>query len=424
MRVAYFEPIGGASGNMLLGALIDAGADASAIESALRTVPVRKPWRFRAERSVKRGIAATYVSIEVPGEDGAPDHVHPSHGKASYGQASHGEVSLGEVSHGVRLADVLEILERSTLDGGQKLRARAIYTRLAEAEALVHGKPADAIHFHEVGETDAILDVAGACVALDLLRVDAVRCAPFPTGRGSISMQHGAYPNPPPATAELLRGFATYDGGVDGEMVTTTGAAILTTLAATSRGERPRMVAERIGYGAGTSDFPIPNVLRVSVGEAVEAAATAAGETTSDEVVVLEANVDDMSPQYFELALERVFAAGALDAWLVPIVMKKSRPGILFGAIAPLDRERACARAMLAETTTLGVRVRRERRHTVERRVDEVSTALGTVRVKTAVVDGRLRRTLEYADVVRIARELGRPIADVARELEKRLPEP
>lgn len=406
MRIAYFEPIGGASGNMLLGALIDAGADAAAIESALRTIPVRKPWRFRAERSVKRGIAATYVSIEVPGEDGAPDHVHASH---------------GEASHGVRLANVIEILDRSTLDARQKLRARAIYTRLAEAEAVAHGETPDAIHFHEVGATDAILDVAGACVALDLLRVDAVRCAPFPTGRGSISMQHGAYPNPPPATAELLRGFATYDGGVDGEMVTTTGAAILTTLAATSSGERPEMIAERIGYGAGTSDFLIPNVLRVSVGEAAEAFNSA--EAMSDEVVVLEANVDDMSPQYFELALERVFAAGALDAWLVPIVMKKSRPGILFGAIAPLDREQACAHAMLVETTTLGVRVRREHRRVLERRIAEVSTELGVVRVKTAVVDGRPRRTLEYADVVRIARERHRPIAEVARELERCLPE-
>jgi pyridinium-3,5-bisthiocarboxylic acid mononucleotide nickel chelatase len=408
MRIAYFEPIGGASGNMLLGALIDAGADAGAIESELRTIPVRKPWTLRLSRVVKVGIAATHVSIDVPGEDGAPDHVHHPR---------------GHDPHGVRLADVLAILAGSALDDGQRRRARAIYERLAEAEALVHGEPVDAIHFHEVGATDAILDVAGACVALDLLGVDAVRCAPFPAGRGALTMQHGAYPNPPPATAELLRGFATYDGGVDAEMVTTTGAAILTTLATTSRGERPAMITERIGYGAGSSDFPIPNVLRVSVGEAVVAAATAAAETTSD-VVVLEANVDDMSPQYFELALERVFAAGALDAWLVPIVMKKSRPGIIFGAIAPLDRERACAHAMLTETTTLGVRVRREHRHTLARSVEEVSTALGVVRVKTAVVDGRPRRTLEYADVLRIAREQSRPIPEVARDLERLLAEP
>jgi uncharacterized protein (TIGR00299 family) protein len=408
VRIAYFEPIGGASGNMLLGALIDAGADAGAIETALRTIPVRKPWTLRLSRVVKVGIAATHVSIEVPGEDGAPDHVHHPH---------------GHNPHGVRLGDVLAILDGSALDDGQKQRARAVYQRLAEAEALVHGEPVDAIHFHEVGATDAILDVAGACVALDLLGVDAVRCAPFPAGRGAVTMQHGAYPNPPPATAELLRGFATYDGGVDAEMVTTTGAAILTTLATTSRGERPAMIAERIGYGAGTSDFPIPNVLRVSVGEAAETFPPADAEVTNDEVAVLEANVDDMSPQYFELALERVFAAGALDAWLVPIVMKKSRPGILFGAIAPLDREQACAQAILAETTTLGVRVRREHRYTLERRVDEVSTELGVVRVKTAVVDGRARRTVEYADVLRIAREQSRPISEVTRELERLLPE-
>lgn len=408
MRLAYFEPIGGASGNMLLGALIDAGADAAAVERALRSVPVRKPWRFQVERVVKRGIASAYVSIEVRGEDGSPDHVHREHSGAG---------------HGVRLADVVEILDRSALDGEQKRRAGAIYTRLAEAEARVHGEAVEEIHFHEVGETDAILDVAGACVALDLLGVEAIRCAPFPIGRGSISMRHGAYPNPPPATAELLRGFATFDGGVAGEMVTTTGAAILTTLATSGRAERPEMTVERIGYGAGTSEFPVPNVLRVSVGDARETEGHGGG-VHSDEVAVLEANIDDMSPQYFELALERVFAAGALDAWLAPIVMKRSRPGVVFGVIAPLDSERACARAMLVETTTLGVRVRRERRYVLERRVDEVSTPLGVVRVKTATIDGRARRTLEYADVVRIAREQSRPVAEVARDLENLLREP
>jgi uncharacterized protein (TIGR00299 family) protein len=391
MTTAYFELIGGASGNMLLGALLDAGASAAELERALRTIPVSKPWSLHVSRTDKRGIAATLVEIIVPGEDGAPDHVHGGHGR------------------GIALAGVLAILDASGLTAAQKERARAIYTRLAEAEARAHGATVETVHFHEIGETDAILDVAGVCVLLDALGVERVACSAFPLGSGHIRMQHGTYPNPPPATADLLRGFATYDGGIAAEMVTTTGAAVLTTLAEPET-ERPAMRALRIGYGAGTSDFAIPNVLRVTVG-----AETGRGDARGDVVAVLETNVDDMPPQYFELALERAFAAGALDAWLAPVTMKKSRPGILFGVIAPLDREDACAEAMLTETSTLGVRIRHERRVVLERTLEDVETPFGTVRVKRATAAGRARRTLEYDDIVRIAREQRLPVAEVAR---------
>jgi len=397
--VTYFELIGGAAGDMLLGALIDAGASPEAVEAALRTIPVRKPWHWRVERTVRRGIAAARVAIEVPGEDGGPGHTH---------DGRHGD--------GTPLRDVLAIVAASGLSDRQKERASAVYRRLGEAEARAHGESVDAIHFHEVGETDAILDVAGVCVALDLLGAGEVRCSAFPIGRGSVRMLHGTYPNPPPATAELLRGLPTYDGGVEGEMVTTTGAAILSTIA--RAGERPAMIAERIGYGAGASDFAIPNVVRASVG-------TLTGDGAPDEnVVVLEANIDDMPPSHFELAIERLFAAGALDVWLASVYMKKSRPGFVLSAIAPPEREADCAAVMLAQTTTLGVRVRPQRRYVAERRVDEVATPAGTIRVKTAVVAGRPRRTLEYDDVARVARAQGRPFAEVAAELEKMLPPP
>ena len=287
---------------------------------------------------------------------------------------------------------------------------------MAEAEAKVHGSTPERIHFHEVGAADAILDVAGFCVALDLLGIERSYCSAYPLGRGTISIHHGRYPNPPPATAELLRGAPTYDAAIEAEMVTTTGAAILSTVVA-EPGLRPAMRAESIGYGAGSSDFAIPNVLRVSVG-------TPAGErlpVEADDVVVLEATIDDMSPQHFELAFERVLAAGAFDVWLLPVTMKKLRPAVLFGAGAPPEREAEVARAMLVETSTLGVRVRSERRHTLGRRIETVETPLGPVRVKTATVDGQPRRTLEYDDVARIARELGRPIAETAARLEEHL---
>ncbi len=410
MSVAYVEMIGGASGNMLLGALIDAGAPLAEVEAALRTIPV-DGWTFEHRRVIKRGIAALYVDFAIPGEDRDPN---PAGHEAAHGHAHEHEHAP---SHGRRLEDVLDVIDRSGLSVSQKARARTIYVRLGQAEAHVHGSTVDKIHFHEVGAVDAILDVAAACVALDLLGVEELFCSAFPTGRGVTSMHHGTYPNPPPATAELLRGAPTYDAGIEGEMVTTTGAAILTTLVR-EPGTRPALAAERIGYGAGRSDFAIPNVLRASVGRLV-AGVSLPG---SDEVVVLEANVDDMPPQHFELALERVLAAGAYDAWLAPISMKKSRPAILFGVLAPPEREAEVARAMLRETTSLGVRVRRERRYVLERRIDEIVTELGTVRVKTADVDGCLRQTLEYDDVVRIARERGRPVGEIAARLKELLP--
>ena len=400
MTAAYVEMIGGASGNMLLGALLDAGVDFAALDAALRTIPV-SGWSLERRRVVKRGIAAEYFDFVIPGED------HDAHEHAAHALA-----------HGRHLADVLAIVDASGLTERQKRRASEVYVRLGEAEAKVHGTTADRIHFHEVGAVDAILDVAGVCVALDLLGVERVFCSAFPIGRGSIAMEHGRYPNPPPATAELLRGAATYDGGIEGEMVTTTGAAILTTLVQWPA-QRPAMRAERIGYGAGRSDFAIPNVLRVSIGALADDAIDGAIDGARDEVAVLEANIDDMSPQRFELALERTLAAGAYDVWLAPITMKKSRPAILFGALAPPEREAAVAHAMLTETTTLGVRVRRERRYALERSVATRETPLGPVRVKTAQIDGTPRHTLEYDDVARIARERNAPFAEIAARLEE-----
>ena len=412
--IAYFEMVGGASGNMLLGALLDAGADFAALEAALGTIPVTG-WHATRRRVVKRGIAATYFDFEIPGEDHDAGSHEPGHAPA------HAHFRAER-----RLADVLDIIEASGLSARQKARAAEIYRRLGEAEALVHGSTTAEIHFHEVGQVDAILDIAGFCVALDLLGVERLYCSAFPVGRGSIAMTHGNYPNPPPATAELLRGWPQMPVDVEGEMVTTTGAAILTSLVE-KPGVRPAFAAERIGYGAGRSDFAVPNVVRASLGHDFGGGAAPAevnGGVATDEVSVLEANVDDMQPQHFELALERVLAAGAFDAWLAPVTMKKSRPAIMVGAVAPLEREADVARALLENTTTLGVRVRHERRYVLERSVAEVATELGPVRVKTAKVAGGLRRTLEYDDVARIARERGRPVAEIAARLQELLPPP
>ncbi|MEO7038953.1 MAG: nickel pincer cofactor biosynthesis protein LarC [Candidatus Elarobacter sp.] len=424
MRIAYVEMIGGAAGDMLLGAFLDAGLDRLALESALRSV-VADGWTFAPQRVVKRGIAATYAGLVVPGEDGDADHHHhadQSQGHAPGAHAGHptsaaAPTEVASVPGTRTLADVLAIVADSGLTLRQRERAGSVYRRLAQAEAHVHGVSSEGIHFHEIGQIDAILDVAGCCIALDLLGIDELRCSSFPIGHGSIRMQHGLYPNPPPATAELMRGWPTRAVDVAGELVTTTAAAILTTLA--SACGRPDLVVERIGYGAGRSDFAIPNVTRVTIGTAVATAPAGTQDAwDGDEIVVLESNIDDMSPQHYELAMERLFEAGARDVWLTPIVMKKSRPAITLSAIAQPADEAAVARAMLRETTTIGVRVRAERRHILPRATSVVTTPYGPVRVKQVGRNGATRTSAEYDDLLRIARERGLPLRDVAQAVE------
>ncbi len=389
--IAHIEAIGGAAGNMLLGAFVDAGADLDAIERALRTI-VADGWTFERSRVTRRGIAATSIEIVVPGEDGR---------------------------HGVHLADVLGIVDGSGLKQSQKDRAAHVYRALAAAEARVHGTSIDAIHFHEVGATDAILDVAGFVVACDALGIEELTCSALPIGTGEIAMSHGRYPNPPPATAELLRGIPTYDAHVQGELVTPTAAAILKSLC-NRFGERPEMTVSAIGYGAGTRDGELPNVTRISLGVPVHATP---GTAQRSEVSVLEANVDDMSPQFFELAIERLFAAGALDVWLSPVTMKKGRPAIVISALVPLEREAACAQILLRETTTIGVRVRTERRYTMQRAIRTIESDFGPVRVKDVQSNGTRRTMPEYDDVLRIARERELPIQTVFRAVEAALEE-
>ena len=421
MRIAYVDMIGGAAGDMLLAAFLDAGLDRDALERALRGV-VADGWTLEPRRVVKRGIAATYAGLVVPGEDGDEQHHHRDdhrHHDHQHGDDAHAhDHRSGDREHrdgaGTRtLADVLEIVERSSLTARQRERASTVYRRLAEAEAHTHGTTADAIRFHEIGQLDAILDVAATCIALDLLEIDELRCSPFPIGHGAIGMEHGLYPNPPPAVAYLMLGCETRAVDVAGELVTPTAAAILTTLA---RPGRPDMVIEAIGYGAGRSDFTVPNVTRVVIGTSVDAGrASAIDAPAGDDVVVLEANIDDMSPQHYELAMERLFGAGALDVWLTPITMKKGRPAITLSALAAPPDEHAVARAILTETTTIGVRVRTERRHILPRTLATVETPFGPVCVKRAGVNGETRTRAEYDDVLRIARERNLPLPEVAR---------
>ncbi|MBV8670736.1 MAG: nickel pincer cofactor biosynthesis protein LarC [Candidatus Eremiobacteraeota bacterium] len=402
MKIAYFDCFSGASGNMILGALVDAGLPLDRLERELRKLPV-PGFALHTKRVDKRGLAALYLDVDVPGEDGRPasaEHEHHDH---------HHE----GIAHR-RLADVLRIVRAAQFPSAVETMAEKIYRRLAVAEARVHGTTEDAIAFHEVGQVDAIVDIAGAAIGLFTLGIDVVHCSPLPCGRGRIRSAHGEGPSPAPATLELLRDAPTYALDVDGEFVTPTGAAILSTVATFE--PRPAMTIDAIGYGAGSSDFPFPNVLRVVIGETVDARADT---SEPGDVVQLETNIDDMNPQLYEHVIERLFAAGALDVWTQAVVMKKGRPGTILASLAQPERADAVAAVMLAETTSIGVRQWIAHRTTLPRRVETVTTALGPVRVKIIEGPGGRRVRPEYDDVRGIAQRAGRPLAEVMASVER-----
>ncbi len=381
MKCLHVEMIGGASGNMLLGAMVDAGLDLNAVERVVSTIPL-EPWRYARGRAMRKGIAATLLDVVL--SDGRP--------------------AEGHRDGGAHLSDVLSKLGASSLSTRQKERCTAIYRRLAQAEAKVHGTSIDHVHFHEVGATDAIVDIASFVVALDVLGVERVFCTVFPVGIGSIVMDHGEYPNPPPATMELLLGCALRQTAVEGEMVTTTAAAILTTLC-DSPGTAPSLRPAMVGYGAGHRDASIPNVTRIVVGELLDSS-----DDAEERGIVLEANIDDMSPQDCALAMERLFEEGAWDVWITPILMKKSRPAITMSVLAPESLAEPIGAAILTNTTTIGYRYYHVEKNAVERRFRTVETPFGSVSIKESIVGGNSRPVPEYEDLARIAREHAMPL--------------
>ncbi len=414
MSIAFFDAFGGASGNMILGALVDAGLSVDALERELRRLPVRG-WKIKTEAVHKCSIGALYLDVDVPGED-----LEHGHGRIN-STAPLGSEQHHHEGHPHRsLADVLEIIRAARYPAQVESRAVKIYERLAAAEARVHRVPVNDIAFHEVGQVDAIVDVAGAVLGLHLLGVESIYCSPLPCGRGTVHGAHGAMPSPSPATLDLLRGVPTYAVDLDAEMVTPTGAAILTGLA--SFALRPPMTIERIGYGAGRSEFPFANVLRVSIGERAGSENPLLQPEDGD-VVQIETNIDDMNPQLYAHVAERLIAAGALDVWTQAAQMKKGRPGTLLAALAPAERSESVAAALLAETTTIGVRRWPVTRVTVPRSSESVTTSLGLVRVKVVSSPSGRRARPEYDDCAAIARRSGMALGDVMRTIETEVDE-
>jgi uncharacterized protein (TIGR00299 family) protein len=354
MKTLYFDCFAGASGDMILGATVAAGVDAGYLREQLSLLPVTG-FSIDFETVNRSGLSATYARVET-----AHEHSHRS------------------------LADIKEIIDGSDLSRGVKQRAIAIFTRLAEAEARVHNEPVDHVHFHEVGALDAIVDVVGAAICFDALQIERFVCSPLHVGSGMVKMAHGHFPVPPPAVAELLKGVPFYSTEIKGELLTPTGAAIITTVC-TEYGPIPEMKTDATGYGAGTREYQeFPNVLRVLLGE------TEPHGATDERLWMLETNLDDASPQIIGHVMDRVLELGALDCFFTPVQMKKNRPGVLLSVLCGRNEKEALMKLLFTETTTLGVRSYEVARRALQRSVVRVETQYGPIDVKVAHLDGRV----------------------------------
>src|SRR3984893_8360121 len=383
MKVAYFDCFSGISGDMTLGALLDAGVPLEQLRDELDGLDV-PGWDLTAEKVWKNGMAATYAKVRT--ED----------------RSTHRSLSV-----------ILEILEKSRLSVAVKDRAGAIFRKLGEAEAAVHDVPLEKVHFHEVGAVDSIVDIVGACIGFAALGIEKFACSPLNVGGGTAKMAHGVLPVPAPATARLLLGKPTFSNGVQKELVTPTGAAIVATLCETF-GPQPPMSVSAIGYGAGTADLESqPNVVRLMVGEAAEKVSGVAQEMIS----VLEANLDDMNPQIYGYFLEKALAAGALDVFATAVPMKKNCPGMLVTVLCkPQDAEKL-TKLLFVETTTLGVRSYSAERCILPREWVKVATEFGEVRMKVARVNGRVEHASpEFEDCRKLAEEKNVPLHRVMDE--------
>jgi uncharacterized protein (TIGR00299 family) protein len=430
MRIAYLECFSGISGDMFLGALVDAGVSPALLQEAVQALDLGG--RLDISRVMRNGIAATKVDVWVGDEKEGPaeGHGHSHHHENEHGHEhshqhehaqagvpvlhsrSHAHEHAHAHEHGRSLSEVRAIISSAKIGERGKQRALAIFQVLGEAEAKIHNTTVEKIHFHEVGAVDAIVDIVCSAVASEALEVDEWVCSPLNVGGGTVQCAHGLLPVPAPAVLEMLNGVPVYSSGIDKELTTPTGAAIVKTLV-TRFGAVPAYKVEASGYGAGTRELPgQPNVVRVTIGESIGSA-----QVAPEFVTVLEANLDDLNPQVFGYVMDRLFDAGALDVFGTPVQMKKGRPGMLLTILARTEDAQRLANIVFSETTTLGIRMREERREVLMRRAVPVRTAWGPVRMKVANLNGTVMNYApEYEDCRQIATEHGVPLKTVMQE--------
>ncbi len=446
MLIAYLECFSGISGDMFLGALVDAGVPPRLLEETVAALDVGA--RLSVSRVVRSGISATKVDVYVGDEKDLPreeywaqksksvelaptpaksqpqhdhdrehnhhDHEHHHAHQNSSADAVSGVGAPAPHKHGRGLTEIREIICKAAISNSAKKSAVAIFEALGVAEAKIHNVPVDQVHFHEVGAVDAMVDIVCAAVGAESLGVDEFLCSPLNVGGGTVECAHGTFPVPAPATVELLKDAPVYSSGVQAELVTPTGAAIVKTLARRFS-VFPEMKIEKSGYGAGSREFPgLPNVARLTIGEK---ATSLAAKTASETITVLEANLDDLNPQVFGYVMDRLLEEGALDAFGMPVQMKKNRPGTLLTALCKPEDAAKLTQLIFTETTTLGVRRRDEVRQTLARRWENVRTPWGEVRIKIASLNGTVTNYApEFEDCRRIAAEHHVPLKTVMQE--------
>jgi pyridinium-3,5-bisthiocarboxylic acid mononucleotide nickel chelatase len=423
MKIAYFDCPSGAAGDMILGALVDAGLAFETLRDELLRLPLAG-YSLERREVMKGGFRATKIDVHIHGEVGHEEAGGPKATGSGPAAGPGGHEAPAGRGHSHRtLPAILDVLHGSRLPMPVLEAATRVFRRLAEAEGRVHGVSPEEVRFHEVGAVDAIVDITGACIGMHLLGVQAVHCSALPVGGGFVMGAHGKMPVPAPGTAELLRGMPVVDTGVRRELVTPTGAAILSTLAA-SAGSMPPMTLAAVGYGAGTMELPTPNVVRLFLGEAAGAPPTARTEEV-ETILQVETTVDDMSPQLWEPLVDSLFEAGALDVYLTPVLMKRSRPGVVLTALCPPATRADVARILFRESTTIGVRWTVYERERLGRETVTLATAYGSVDFKVSRLDGRaVTATPEFEQVRRIARDKGlavREVLDEARAAGRRL---
>lgn len=378
MRTIYFDCFAGASGDMILAALVDAGVNPEQLLQQIGLLGVNG-YSIDFEKVDRSGISATYAHVRT-----AHEHAHR------------------------HLSDIMQIIYGSSLPDSIKERSARIFSRLAEAEGRVHNEPIEKVHFHEVGALDAIIDVVGAAIGFELLGAKRFVCSPLHVGSGTVEMDHGRFPVPPPAVAELLKGAPFYSSDIQGELLTPTGAAILSTVC-DSFGPIPKMKLEQTGYGAGTRQYEkFPNVLRVLIGD------DEASVSADERLLMIETNMDDMSPQILGHVMDRALTLGALDCYFTPIQMKKNRPGVLLSVLCKTEERDRFMQVLFAETTTLGVRSYEVERRALQRSMVRVETQYGPIDVKVAQLNGHIIKDMpEFEQCRQAALKAGVPLREV-----------
>ena len=402
-KIVYLDCFSGASGDMFLGALLDVGLPIDNLRTALGSLALDKDgWSIEAERVDRAGIAATKFRLHETGnvESAKPsnsDSAHGHHHDSSHGR-SHSHHSLKEINR---------LINSSAISDEAKGRAVRLFQRLAEVEASIHQMPVEEVHLHEVGALDSIIDIVGAVHGLEWLNAEMIVASPLNVGSGTVSCAHGEFPVPAPATAQLLENAPIYSSGVQGELVTPTGALLVTEFAS-SYGPLPGMCVKQIGYGAGERDQKgSPNVLRLMIGDST-------ADTSMQRVLVMECEIDDMNPELFGVLMDRLYDGGALDVFYVPVQMKKNRPGTLVTVIASPNRREILSDIIFRESTSIGLRFSEMTRECLDRSTTTVETQVGSVRVKVAQRGGRIINVApEFEDCVRLATDCDIPVKEV-----------